>query len=201
MKAVDRFEYQRGYKFGTYATWWIRQAISRAIADQARTIRVPVHMIEAISKLFRTARHLVQETGREPTPKEIAEKMELPIEKVRWIMKIAKEPIALETPIGDEEGSDLRDFIEDEKTVSPVEAVVSRNLADYTKKVISTLTPREERIIRMRFGIGEEKDHTLEEVGQDFHVTRERIRQIEAKAMRKLRHPSRSKKLKVFIES
>jgi RNA polymerase primary sigma factor len=201
MKAVDRFEYQRGYKFGTYATWWVRQAISRAIADQARTIRIPVHMIEAIRKLFRTSRHLVQEIGREPTPKEIAEKMELPIEKVRWVMKIAKEPISLETPIGDEEGSDLGDFIEDKKTVSPGEAVVSRNLADHTKKVLTTLTPREEKIIRMRFGIGEETAHTLEEVGQDFHLTRERIRQIEAKALKKLCHPSRSKKLKVFIES
>ncbi|MEE9503314.1 MAG: RNA polymerase sigma factor RpoD [Candidatus Aminicenantaceae bacterium] len=201
MKAVDRFEYQRGYKFGTYATWWIRQAISRAIADQARTIRIPVHMNDIINKLFRTSRHLVQEIGREPTPKEIAEEMELPVEKVRWVMSIAKQPIALETPVGDEENSHLADFIEDKQIVSPRDAVLNLNLADHTKKVLSTLTPREERIIRMRFGIGEEKDHTLEEVGQDFGLTRERIRQIEAKALKKLCHPSRSKELKVFIKS
>ena len=200
MKAVDKFEYQRGYKFSTYATWWIRQAITRAIADQARTIRIPVHMIETINKLIRTSRYLVQEIGREPTPEEIAEKMELPIDKVRKVLKIAKEPISLETPIGEEEDSHLGDFIEDKKIVSPSEAVLRKNLADQTRKVLATLTPREEKVLRMRFGIGEKADHTLEEVGQDFEVTRERIRQIEAKALRKLRHPSRSKRLKTFIE-
>lgn len=200
MKAVDKFEYQRGYKFSTYATWWIRQAITRAIADQARTIRIPVHMIETINKLIRTSRYLVQEMGREPTPEEIAEKMELPIDKVRKVLKIAKEPISLETPIGEEEDSHLGDFIEDKKIVSPSEAVLRRNLADQTRKVLATLTPREEKVLRMRFGIGEKADHTLEEVGQDFEVTRERIRQIEAKALRKLRHPSRSKRLKTFLE-
>ncbi len=201
MKAVDKFEYRRGYKFSTYATWWIRQAITRSIADQARTIRIPVHMIETINKLIRTSRYLVQEIGREPTPEEIAEKMELPLEKVRKVLKIAKEPISLETPIGEEEDSHLGDFIEDKKVVSPAEAVVDRNLADQTRKILTTLTPREEKVLRMRFGIGEKADHTLEEVGQDFDVTRERIRQIEAKALRKLRHPSRSKKLKAFIET
>jgi RNA polymerase primary sigma factor len=201
MKAVDKFEYQRGYKFSTYATWWIRQAITRAIADQARTIRIPVHMIETINKLIRTSRYLVQELGREPTPEEIAEKMEFPLEKVRKVLKIAKEPISLETPIGEEEDSHLGDFIEDKKVSSPVEAVVNLNLSEQTRKVLSTLTPREEKVLRMRFGIGEKADHTLEEVGQDFAVTRERIRQIEAKALRKLRHPSRRKKLKSFIES
>jgi RNA polymerase primary sigma factor len=200
MKAVDKFEYQRGYKFSTYATWWIRQAITRAIADQARTIRIPVHMIETINKLIRTSRYLVQEIGREPTPEEIAEKMELPIDKVRKVLKIAKEPISLETPIGEEEDSHLGDFIEDKKIVSPSEAVMRRNLAEQTRKVLATLTPREEKVLRMRFGIGEKADHTLEEVGQDFEVTRERIRQIEAKALRKLRHPSRSKRLRTFIE-
>jgi RNA polymerase primary sigma factor len=200
MKAVDKFEYQRGYKFSTYATWWIRQAITRAIADQARTIRIPVHMIETINKLIRTSRYLVQEMGREPTPEEIAEKMELPIEKVRKVLKIAKEPISLETPIGEEEDSHLGDFIEDKKVIAPTEAVGRRNLADQTRKVLATLTPREEKVLRMRFGIGEKADHTLEEVGQDFEVTRERIRQIEAKALRKLRHPSRSKRLRTFIE-
>jgi RNA polymerase primary sigma factor len=200
MKAVDKFEYQRGYKFSTYATWWIRQAITRAIADQARTIRIPVHMIETINKLIRTSRYLVQEMGREPTPEEIAEKMELPIDKVRKVLKIAKEPISLETPIGEEEDSHLGDFIEDKKIVSPSEAVLRRNLAEQTRKVLATLTPREEKVLRMRFGIGEKADHTLEEVGQDFEVTRERIRQIEAKALRKLRHPSRSKRLKTFLE-
>ncbi len=200
MKAVDKFEYQRGYKFSTYATWWIRQAITRAIADQARTIRIPVHMIETINKLIRTSRYLVQEYGREPTPEEIAEKMELPIEKVRKVLKIAKEPISLETPIGEEEDSHLGDFIEDKRVVSPSEAVIRRDLAEQTRKVLATLTPREEKVLRMRFGIGEKADHTLEEVGQDFEVTRERIRQIEAKALRKLRHPSRSKRLKSFIE-
>ena len=201
MKAVDKFEYKRGYKFSTYATWWIRQAITRAIADQARTIRIPVHMIETINKLIRTSRYLVQEYGREPTPEEIAEKMELPLDKVRKVLKIAKEPISLETPIGEEEDSHLGDFIEDKSVVSPAEAVINMNLAEQTRKVLKTLTPREEKVLRMRFGIGEKSDHTLEEVGQDFEVTRERIRQIEAKALRKLRHPSRSKQLKSFIES
>ncbi|RLC25200.1 MAG: RNA polymerase sigma factor RpoD [Deltaproteobacteria bacterium] len=200
MKAVDKFEYQRGYKFSTYATWWIRQAITRAIADQARTIRIPVHMIETINKLIRTSRYLVQEHGREPTPEEIAEKMEFPLEKVRKVLKIAKEPISLETPIGEEEDSHLGDFIEDKKILSPGEAVVNFGLAEQTRKVLRTLTPREEKVLRMRFGIGEKADHTLEEVGRDFSVTRERIRQIEAKALRKLRHPSRSKKLKSFVE-
>jgi RNA polymerase primary sigma factor len=201
MKAVDKFEYKRGYKFSTYATWWIRQAITRAIADQARTIRIPVHMIETINKLIRTSRYLVQEFGREPTPEEIAEKMELPLEKVRKVLKIAKEPISLETPIGEEEDSHLGDFIEDKSVVSPAEAVINNNLAEQTRRVLQTLTPREEKVLRMRFGIGEKSDHTLEEVGQGFEVTRERIRQIEAKALRKLRHPSRSKQLKSFIES
>jgi len=201
MKAVDKFEYKRGYKFSTYATWWIRQAITRAIADQARTIRIPVHMIETINKLIRTSRYLVQEYGREPTPEEIAEKMELPLDKVRKVLKIAKEPISLETPIGEEEDSHLGDFIEDKSVISPAEAVINMNLAEQTRKVLKTLTPREEKVLRMRFGIGEKSDHTLEEVGQDFEVTRERIRQIEAKALRKLRHPSRSKQLKSFIDS
>jgi RNA polymerase primary sigma factor len=201
MKAVDKFEYQRGYKFSTYATWWIRQAITRAIADQARTIRIPVHMIETINKLIRTSRQLVQEIGREPVPEEIAERMELPLEKVRRVLKIAKEPISLETPIGEEEDSSLGDFIEDKGVVSPLEAVIKGNLSDQTAKVLATLTPREERVLRMRFGIGEKSDHTLEEVGQDFAVTRERIRQIEAKALRKLRHPSRAKRLKSFMET
>jgi len=201
MKAVDKFEYKRGYKFSTYATWWIRQAITRAIADQARTIRIPVHMIETINKLIRTSRYLVQELGREPTPEEIAEKMELPLEKVRKVLKIAKEPISLETPIGEEEDSHLGDFIEDKSAVSPQEAVINMNLADQTQRVLASLTPREEKVLRMRFGIGEKSDHTLEEVGQDFEVTRERIRQIEAKALRKLRHPSRSKQLRAFIDT
>ncbi len=201
MKAVDKFEYRRGYKFSTYATWWIRQAITRAIADQARTIRIPVHMIETINKLVRTSRYLVQELGREPTPEEISEKMEMPVEKVRKILKIAKEPISLETPIGEEEDSHLGDFIEDKGVVSPADAVISMNLSDQTRKVLATLTPREERVLRLRFGIGEKSDHTLEEVGQDFEVTRERIRQIEAKALRKLRHPSRAKRLRSFVES
>ena len=200
MKAVDKFEYQRGYKFSTYATWWIRQAITRAIADQARTIRIPVHMIETINKLIRTSRYLVQEHGREPTPEEIAEKMEFPLEKVRRVLKIAKEPISLETPIGEEEDSHLGDFIEDKKVLSPGDAVVNFGLSEQTRKVLMTLTPREEKVLRMRFGIGEKADHTLEEVGRDFSVTRERIRQIEAKALRKLRHPSRSRKLKSFLE-
>ena len=201
MKAVDKFEYRRGYKFSTYATWWIRQAITRAIADQARTIRIPVHMIETINKLIRTSRYLVQEQGREPSPEEIAEKMEIPLEKVRKVLKIAREPISLETPIGEEEDSHLGDFIEDKKFMLPSDAAVSLNLAEQTRKVLATLTPREEKVLRMRFGIGEKADHTLEEVGQDFAVTRERIRQIEAKALRKLRHPTRSRKLKYFIES
>ena len=200
IKAVDKFEYQRGYKFSTYATWWIRQAITRAIADQARTIRIPVHMIETINKLIRTSRHLVQEIGREPTPEEIAAKMELPLDKVRKVLKIAKEPISLETPIGEEEDSHLGDFIEDKKVLSPGEAVINTNLSDIIRKVLATLTPREEKVLRMRFGIQEKADHTLEEVGQDFDVTRERIRQIEVKALRKLRHPTRSKNLKGFIE-
>ncbi|HVK71383.1 MAG TPA: RNA polymerase sigma factor RpoD [Polyangium sp.] len=201
MKAVDKFEYKRGYKFSTYATWWIRQAITRAIADQARTIRIPVHMIATINTLVRTSRYLVQELGREPTPEEIAERMELPLDKVRKVLKIAKEPISLETPIGEEEDSHLGDFIEDKSITSPSESVISVNLAEQTRKVLATLTPREEKVLRMRFGIGEKSDHTLEEVGQDFEVTRERIRQIEAKALRKLRHPSRSKRLKAFVES
>ena len=200
MKAVDKFEYQRGYKFSTYATWWIRQAITRAIADQARIIRIPVHMIETINKLVRTSRQLVQELGREPTPEEIAEKMEIPIDKVRKVLKIAKEPISLETPIGEEEDSHLGDFIEDKRVVSPANAVVNMNLQEQTRKVLATLTPREEKVLRMRFGIGEKSDHTLEEVGQNFDVTRERIRQIEAKALRKLRHPSRSKRLRGFMD-
>lgn len=200
MKAVDKFEYQRGYKFSTYATWWIRQAITRAIADQARTIRIPVHMIETINKLIRTSRQLVQENGREPSPEEIAERMQLPLDKVRKVLKIAKEPISLETPIGEEEDSHLGDFIEDKGVISPIEAVIKANLSEQTARVLSTLTQREEKVLRMRFGIGEKSDHTLEEVGQDFEVTRERIRQIEAKALRKLRHPSRSKKLKSFVE-
>ncbi len=201
MKAVDKFEYRRGYKFSTYATWWIRQAITRAIADQARTIRIPVHMIETINKLVRTSRYLIQELGREPTPEEIAEKMDMPVDKVRKVLKIAKEPISLETPVGEEEDSHLGDFIEDKKVINPSEAIVNLNLAEQTRRVLSTLTAREEKVLRMRFGIGEESDHTLEEVGQDFNVTRERIRQIEAKALRKLRHPSRSTKLKTFMDN
>jgi len=201
MKAVDKFEYKRGYKFSTYATWWIRQAITRAIADQARTIRIPVHMIETINKLIRTSRHLVQKLGREPLPEEIAERMDLPLDKVRKILKIAREPISLETPIGEEEDSHLGDFIEDKKAVSPLEAAIRYDLQRQINSALETLTPREEKVLRKRFGIGETTDHTLEEVGQDFEVTRERIRQIEAKALRKLRHPSRSKKLRSFIEN
>lgn len=201
MKAVDKFEYRRGYKFSTYATWWIRQAITRAIADQARTIRIPVHMIETINKMVRTSRQLIQELGREPTPEEIADRMELPVDKVKKVQKISKEPISLETPIGEEEDSSLGDFIEDKKIISPQDAVMSVTLSEQTRSVLSTLTPREEKVLRMRFGIGEKSDHTLEEVGQDFFVTRERIRQIEAKALRKLRHPSRAKMLKAYIDN
>jgi len=200
MKAVDKFEYRRGYKFSTYATWWIRQAITRAIADQARTIRIPVHMIETINKLIRTSRQLVQELGREPSSEEIAKRMDIPVAKVRKVLKIAQEPISLETPIGEEEDSHLGDFIEDRQAVSPSEAVISVNLKEYTSQVLRTLTPREERVIKMRFGLEDGSEHTLEEVGQSFQVTRERIRQIEAKALRKLRHPSRSRKLKAFVE-
>ncbi len=200
MKAVDKFEYRRGYKFSTYATWWIRQAITRAIADQARTIRIPVHMIETINKLIRISRQLVQELGREPTPEEIAEKMEWEVDKVRKILKVAKEPISLETPIGEEEDSHLGDFIEDKKATSPIEAAIRYDLQRQIGAVLQSLTPREEKVLRKRFGIGEATDHTLEEVGQDFDVTRERIRQIEAKALRKLRHPSRSKRLRHFVE-
>ncbi len=200
MKAVDKFEYRRGYKFSTYATWWIRQAITRAIADQARTIRIPVHMIETINKLIRTSRSLVQEFGREPSPEEIARKMGIPVAKVRKVLKIAQEPISLETPIGEEEDSHLKDFIEDRTAVSPVEAVIQLNLREQTQAVLKTLTPREEKVLKLRFGVGDGSEHTLEEVGQSFAVTRERIRQIESKALRKLRHPSRSKVLRVFLE-
>ena len=200
MKAVDKFEYRRGYKFSTYATWWIRQAITRSIADQARTIRIPVHMIETINKLVRTSRQMLHEIGREPTPEELAEKLVMPLEKVRKVLKIAKEPISLETPIGDEEDSHLGDFIEDKNAVQPLEAAIHSNLRETTTRVLASLTPREERVLRMRFGIGMNTDHTLEEVGQQFSVTRERIRQIEAKALRKLKHPSRSRKLRSFLD-
>ena len=201
MKAVDKFEYRRGYKFSTYATWWIRQAITRSIADQARTIRIPVHMIETINKLVRASRQMLHEYGREPTPEELATKLNMPLDKVRKVLKIAKEPISLETPIGDEEDSHLGDFIEDKNAVQPVEAATLSNLREATTRVLATLTPREERVLRMRFGIGMNTDHTLEEVGQQFSVTRERIRQIEAKALRKLKHPSRSRKLRSFLDS
>ena len=200
MKAVDKFEYRRGYKFSTYATWWIRQAITRSIADQARTIRIPVHMIETINKLVRTGRQMLHEIGREPTPEELADKLQMPLEKVRMVMKIAKEPISLETPIGDEEDSQLGDFIEDKNAVLPLDSAIQENLKETTTRVLSSLTPREERVLRMRFGIGMNTDHTLEEVGQQFSVTRERIRQIEAKALRKLKHPSRSRKLRSFLD-
>jgi RNA polymerase primary sigma factor len=201
MKAVDKFEYRRGYKFSTYATWWIRQAITRSIADQARTIRIPVHMIETINKMVRTSRQMMHEIGREPTPEELSEKLMMPLEKVRKVMKIAKEPISLETPIGDEEDSHLGDFIEDKNALLPIEAAIHANLRDTTTRVLASLTAREERVLRMRFGIGMNTDHTLEEVGQQFAVTRERIRQIEAKALRKLKHPSRSRKLRSFLDT
>jgi len=200
MKAVDKFEYRRGYKFSTYATWWIRQAITRSIADQARTIRIPVHMIETINKLVRTSRQFLHEQGREPTPEEMAERLSMPLEKVRKVMKIAKEPISLETPIGDEEDSHLGDFIEDKNAIIPVDAAIQANLKETVTRVLASLTPREERVLRMRFGIGMNTDHTLEEVGQQFSVTRERIRQIEAKALRKLKHPSRSRKMRSFLD-
>ena len=201
MKAVDKFEYRRGYKFSTYATWWIRQAITRSIADQARTIRIPVHMIETINKLVRTSRQMLHEIGREPTPEELSEKLGMPLEKVRKVLKIAKEPISLETPIGDEEDSHLGDFIEDKNAILPIDAAIQSNLRETTTRVLASLTPREERVLRMRFGIGMNTDHTLEEVGQQFSVTRERIRQIEAKALRKLKHPSRSRKLRSFLDN
>jgi RNA polymerase primary sigma factor len=201
MKAVDKFEYRRGYKFSTYATWWIRQAITRSIADQARTIRIPVHMIETINKLVRTSRQMLHEIGREPTPEELAERLVMPLEKVRKVLKIAKEPISLETPIGDEEDSHLGDFIEDKNAVIPLDAAIQSNLRETTTRVLASLTPREERVLRMRFGIGMNTDHTLEEVGQQFSVTRERIRQIEAKALRKLKHPSRSRLLRSFLDT
>ena len=201
MKAVDKFEYRRGYKFSTYATWWIRQAITRSIADQARTIRIPVHMIETINKIVRSSRQMMHEIGREPTPEELAEKLSMPLEKVRKVMKIAKEPISLETPVGDEEDSHLGDFIEDKNAILPIDAAIQANLRETTTRVLASLTPREERVLRMRFGIGMNTDHTLEEVGQQFSVTRERIRQIEAKALRKLKHPSRSRKLRSFLDN
>jgi RNA polymerase primary sigma factor len=201
MKAVDKFEYRRGYKFSTYATWWIRQAITRSIADQARTIRIPVHMIETINKMARTQRQMLHEMGREPTSEELAERLSMPVDKVRKVQKIAKEPISLETPVGDEEDSHLGDFIEDTNAVLPVEAAIQSNLRDSTTRILATLTPREERVLRMRFGIGMSTDHTLEEVGQQFNVTRERIRQIEAKALKKLRHPSRARMMRSYSEN
>ena len=200
MKSVDKFEYQRGYKFSTYATWWIRQAITRSIADQARTIRIPVHMIETINKIVRTSRQILSERGREPTPEELAKKLAMPLDRVRKVLKISKEPVSLETPVGDEEDSSLGDFIEDQNALQPLDASIRSNLGESTTKILATLTPREERVLRMPFGIGMNTDHTLEEVGLQFSVTRERIRQIEAKALRKLKHPSRSKHLKSFLE-
>ena len=200
MKAVDKFEYQRGYKFSTYATWWIRQAITRSIADQARTIRIPVHMIETINKIVRTSRQILSERGREPTPEELAKKLAMSLDRVRKVLKISKEPVSLETPVGDEEDSNLGDFIEDQSALQPLDASIRSNLGESTTRILATLTPREERVLRMRFGIGMNTDHTLEEVGLQFSVTRERIRQIEAKALRKLKHPSRSKHLKSFLE-
>ena len=200
MKAVDKFEYQRGYKFSTYATWWIRQAITRSIADQARTIRIPVHMIETINKIVSTSRQILSERGREATPEELAKKLAMPLDRVRKVLKISKEPVSLETPVGDEEDSNLGDFIEDQNALQPLDASIRSNLGESTTKILATLTPREERVLRMRFGIGMNTDHTLEEVGLQFSVTRERIRQIEAKALRKLKHPSRSKHLRSFLE-
>ena len=201
MKAVDKFEYRRGYKFSTYATWWIRQAITRSIADQARTIRIPVHMIETINKLVRTSRQMLSEMGREPTPEEVAKRLSMPLDKVRKVMKIAKEPVSLEAPVGDEEDSSLGDFIADDSALQPLDSAIHSNLKETCTRILSSLTPREERVLRMRFGIGMNTDHTLEEVGQQFNVTRERIRQIEAKALRKLKHPSRSKKLRSFLDN
>lgn len=200
MKAVDKFEYRRGYKFSTYATWWIRQAITRSIADQARTIRIPVHMIETINKLVRTSRQMMLEMGREPIPEELAKRLSMPVDKIRKVMKIAKEPVSLEAPVGDEEDSSLGDFIADENALQPIDSAIHSNLKETCTRILSSLTPREERVLRMRFGIGMNTDHTLEEVGQQFNVTRERIRQIEAKALRKLKHPSRSKKLRSFLD-
>jgi RNA polymerase primary sigma factor len=200
MKAVDKFDYHRGYKFSTYATWWIRQAVSRSLADQSRTIRVPVHMIETISKIVRTSRQMLRELGREPTPEELAEKLHMPLERIRKTLKIAKEPLSIETPIGDEADSHLGDLIEDKNAILPIDAAIQSNLRDTTTRVLATLTPREERVLRMRFGIGMNTDHTLEQVGQQFRVTRERIRQIEAKALRKLKHPARSRALRSYLE-
>ena len=201
MKAVDKFEYRRGYKFSTYATWWVRQAVGRSIADQARTIRIPVHMIEVVNKIVRTSRKMLNEIGREPSPEELAEKLGMPLGKVRRVLKLAKEPLSIETPVGDEEDRRLGDFIEDKNAILPIDAVIQSNLRETTTRVLASVTAREERVLRMRFGIGVNKDHTLEEVGQQFSVTRERIRQIEAKALRKLKHPSRSRKLRSFLDN